>query len=262
MPAVRRRPLLAALAAPLLVLAGCGGDEPRAAGSGALEGDLTVFAAASLTDAFTQLGGAFQAEHPDVTVTFNFGASSALVAQILEGAPADVFASADQPNMAKLVDAGEAAGAPVAIAGNRLAIAVEPGNPLRIAGLADLARPDVVLVLCAEQVPCGRLGREALAKAGVAVTPASEEENVRAVLGKVSLGEADAGIVYATDILAAGGSVEGVDIPHEQDVLTLLEAAATAGADAPEAAEAFVEFVAGPDGQAVLADLGFLPPAP
>ena len=222
-----------------------------------MSGEVTVFAAASLTDAFTEVGEAFSVANPEATATFNFAASSALVQQITEGAPADVYASADQPNMQKLVDAGGNATEPVVFATNRLAIVVAPGNPKGIATLADLASPDVALVLCAEQVPCGRFAIEVLTNAGVAATPKSLEENVRAVLTKVELGEADAGIVYVTDVLAAGDQAEGVEIPTEQNALAEYPIAVTTEAGNPDAAAAFVAFVTGPDGQAILEEYGF-----
>lgn len=266
--------LFAALVAILgLVAVACGDDDEESASTAApaapttteaptapeatVSGDITVFAAASLTDAFTEIGEAFGAANPDAKATFNFAASSALVQQITEGAPADVYASADRPNMQKLVDAGGNATEPVVFATNVLEIAVAPGNPKGIATLADLASPDVSLVLCAEQVPCGRFALEVLTRAGVAATPKSLEENVRAVLTKVELGEADAGIVYVTDVLSAGDNVEGVEIPTEQNAVAEYPIAVTKEAGNPDAAAAFAAFVAGPEGQAVLEKYGF-----
>ena len=242
---------LAVIALVVAGLAGCGGG----GGDGATT--LDVLAAASLTDAFTALGDAFTAAHPDVDVTFNFAGSSALAQQILDGAPVDVFASADEANMAKV--AGTITD-PEVFARNRLAIVVEPGNPLGIEGLADLEDPGVVLVLCAPEVPCGGYAAKALAKADVAVTPASLEENVRGVVSKVALGEADAGIVYVTDVQAAGDDVEGVDIDIADD--PDLEAVYPMGTatDAPDAATDWVEFVLSEDGQRILADYGFRAP--
>ncbi len=243
-----------------VVAAACGddGDGGSAATTeAAASGEITVFAAASLTDAFTEIGAAFSAANPDASATFNFAASSALVQQIIEGAPADVFASADQNNMTKLTDAGANAAAPEVFATNQLEIVVAPGNPKGIATLEELANPDVTLVLCAEEVPCGRFAKEILDNAGVAATPRSLEENVRAVLNKVELGEADAGIVYVTDVLVAGDAVEGVRIPAEQNVLAEYPIVATNEAGNPETAAAFVEFVKGPEGQAILETYGF-----
>ncbi|MFM7537656.1 MAG: molybdate ABC transporter substrate-binding protein [Acidimicrobiales bacterium] len=223
----------------------------------AVSGTIRVFAASSLTGAFTALGEAFRTANPGATVTFSFAASSALVAQLGEGAPGDVFASADEATMAKLVDAKGAAGTPVVFATNRLQIAVGPGNPTGVTALADLARPGLAVVLCAPQVPCGRYAAEALSTAGVAVTPKSLEENVRAVLTKVQLGEADAGIVYETDVRATDGKVTGVAIPADRNVVARYPIVVTAGARAPDAARAFVAFTTSSAGQAVLARFGF-----
>lgn len=251
------RRLLAPILLGAAALAACGADGGGPTAGEAVDGDLTVFAAASLTDAFGAIGTAFTVANPDVDVTFSFGGSSGLVQQINEGAPADVFASADEANMTKLTGAGSAAGDPEPIATNTMEIAVEPANPKGVTGLADLG--EVSLVVCAPEVPCGRLAAEILAAAGVAATPVSYEENVRAVLTKVELGEVDAGIVFATDVAAAGDAVQGVPIPPDQNAVTTLLAAVTAGAPNPVAAAAFVDFVTGSEGQAILASYGFGP---
>jgi molybdate transport system substrate-binding protein len=221
------------------------------------DGDLVVFAAASLTDAFTAIGDAFASEQPDVDITFNFAASSDLVAQIDEGAPADVFASADQRNMDKLVEAERAAAAPATFATNSLAIIVEAGNPLDIASVDDLADPDLVVVTCDPEVPIGRYTEQVLASAGVDVTPDSLEENVRSVVTKIVEGEADAGLVYVTDVLAAGEEADAVDIPADINVVAAYPIAPVTDAPNPEAADAFTEFVLSDDGQATLAEFGF-----
>jgi molybdate transport system substrate-binding protein len=268
---LRRRPrllLTVVTALCLLGAAACGDDgdgaaatsaaaEPSATTGAGASGEVTVFAAASLTEAFRQLGEDFMAENPDAEVTFNFAASSALVQQITEGAPADVFASADQANMAKLTDAALNGSEPRVFAENQLRIIVPAGNPEGIEGLADLADPGLVYVTAAPEVPIGRYAAESLAKAGVTVTPASLEENVKAVVTKVTLGEADAGIVYATDVTAAGSQAEGVDIPAEHNVLATYPIATTGEAPNPEGAEAFVDHVLSPEGQAVLRSFGF-----
>jgi molybdate transport system substrate-binding protein len=237
-----------------LVAAGCGaGDDDSAAG------DVTVFAAASLADAFTEIGDAFMAADPDAKVTFNFAASSELVAQINEGgAPADVFASADQNNMTKLTDAGNNGSDPVVFATNSLEIIVEPGNPQGITGVADLANADLITVVCAPEVPCGEYARQVFDAAGVTVTPDSWEENVSAVVTKVIAGEADAGIVYATDVTAAGDQVEGVEIPAGINVRAEYPIASTV--EASDGAQAFIDFVLGDTGQEILASYGFLLP--
>ncbi len=259
----RTRPsrlLVASLAVMGLVAASCGAsddaDEPATTGT-TVSGDLVVFAAASLTDAFSELGDAFAAANPDASVTFNFAASSALVAQIIEGAPADVYASADLTNMARLTDAGASAGEPVVFANNLSEIVVAPGNPLGIAGVEDLANGDLIVVVCAPEVPCGTYASQIFDSAGVDAAVDSYEENVRAVLTKVTLGEADAGIVYATDVIAAGDEADGVEIPADLDVVAEYPIAVTADAPNPDAAQAFIDVVLGAEGQAVLASHGF-----
>jgi molybdate transport system substrate-binding protein len=246
------RTLLSAIA--LLALVPACGDDDDADSSGA----VTVFAAASLTDAFTEIGDAFMAANAEVT--FNFAASSELVTQINEGgAPADVFASADQNNMSKLTDAGNDGSDPVVFATNVLEIIVEPGNPQGIAGVADLADDDLILVTCAPEVPCGNYAQQIFDAAGVAVTPDSLEENVRAVVTKVTAGEADAGIVYKTDVTAAGDEADGVEIPADINVVAEYPIAVTKDAPNPEGAQAFVDFVLS-EGQTILDSYGFLRP--
>jgi molybdate transport system substrate-binding protein len=236
-------------------LAACGSDD-----DGSASGALVVFAAASLTDAYTELGEAFEAEHPDLSVTFNFAASSELVTQIGNGAPADVFASADLANMTKLTDAGDNDGAPVVFATNRSAIIVAPDNPLGITGVERLADPQLIVVVCAPEVPCGRYAAQIFERAGVAVTPDSYEENVKGVVTKVTLGEADAGIAYATDLIAAGDEASGVEIPGDVNVIAEYPIAVTVDAPNGSAARAFVDFVVGPAGQDILASYGFTAP--
>ena len=223
------------------------------------DGDVTVFAAASLTAAFTEVGDAFTSANPDVEVTFNFAGSSDLVAQISDGAPVDVFASADLANMSKLTDAGLATGEPADFATNAAEIIVEPGNPLDIAGMADLADSELIVVLCAPEVPCGAYAERVVANAGITVMPSSYEENVKAVVTKVTLGEADAGIVYRTDVIAAGDSAQGVPIPDDINVVAEYPIATVAGAPNPAGAQAFVDFVLSPSGQDILAAFGFGP---
>jgi molybdate transport system substrate-binding protein len=238
----------------------CGGDDDAGATSSPSGSDITVFAAASLTDAFTELGEAFGEAEPGASATFNFAASSELARQLLEGARADVFASADEANMSKLTDGGGAAGEPVTFATNRLEIITAPGNPLGITGLADLAKPELIVVTCAVEVPCGTYAEQVFSNAGVTVTPKSYEENVRAVANKVTLGEADAGIVYSTDVTAAGEDAGGVEIPDDVNVVAEYPIAVTAESGDPDTARAFVDFVLGEEGQAILARYGFAPP--
>jgi molybdate transport system substrate-binding protein len=234
-----------------LIAASCGGDESA---SGA---DVTVFAAASLTAAFTELGDAFVSTRPDARVRFNFAGSSELVAQIRDGAPADVFASADETNMEKLADAGAGDGEPAVFATNAAEIIVESGNPKAIRTVRDLVDDDLLVVQCAVEVPCGAYADQVFATAGVDVEPRSFEANVNAVVAKVVLGEADAGIVYRTDVLAAGDRADGVVVPDEINVMAQYPIAVTANARNPAAAREFVDFVLGGAGQEILATYGF-----
>lgn len=263
MTSSRRLAPVVPVAAALIALAGCGdGDRGDAAGAPGTSpaGELTVFAAASLTAAFTDAEAAFEDQYPGVDVVANFAASSALVTQIGEGAPVDVFASADLASMAKLTAAGEARGEPVVFATNRLEIVVEDGNPLGITGVADLADPDVILAICAPEVPCGAYAATVFEQAGVTVRPDTLEENVTSVVTKVTTGEADAGLAYASDVLAVADAVDGVAIPTEHNVLAEYPIAVTAEAPNPVAARAWIEFVTGAAGQAILASYGFTAP--
>jgi molybdate transport system substrate-binding protein len=258
---VRSRRLVASLAVVGLVAASCGdessgGGETTAAVTGA-GGAITVFAAASLTDAFTELGDAFTEANPDANATFSFDASSALVTQITEGAPADVFASADTANMDKLVEAGMNGDEPTIFATNLLTIIVAPGNPLGITGVEDLADPGIKTAICAAEVPCGRYANEIFSNAGVSVTPVTLEQNVRGVVTKVTAGEADAGIVYVTDVTAAGDEASMVEIPEDINVLAEYPIATVAESADAQIGAAFIDFVSGDEGQAILAEYGF-----
>lgn len=225
-----------------------------------LSGEVTVFAAASLTESFTEIAKQFEKKYPDVTVRFNFDASSILAAQVHQGAPADVFASADEANLQKTIDSGDVVAPPFVFAKNRLEIAVEKGNPKKIKRLAGLAKTGLVVVLCADAVPCGKYAAEAFTKAGVEVSPASKEENAKAALSKVSLGEADAAVVYVTDVRAAKGDVSGVKIPDAQNVIATYPAATVKGSQNPAAAKAWVRFLESKAAQRPLRKFGFLPP--
>lgn len=267
----RSRWLLALLALVAGAAAGCSSDDDDSASASnsstssatadTLSGTVDVFAASSLTEAFTEMGKAFEADHPNVKITFNFAASSALAEQINQGGPADVLVTADASNMKKVTDTGGAAD-PKTIARNRLAILVETNNPKGITSLADLGTPGVVFVICAPEVPCGKFGAAALQKAGVTAKPASLEENVKAVVSKVTLGEADAGIVYVTDVKAAGNKAQGVDIDiaSDQTLEAVYPIAATKAGASNDAAKAWIDYVIGDRGQAVLAKYGFLAP--
>jgi molybdate transport system substrate-binding protein len=261
-----RAVLVAAGAA--IALAACGGTNPpasfgssssSAASTAALTGTVNVFAAASLQESFTTLTTQFEAAHPGVTVTPNFGASSALAQQINQGAPADVFASASQTNMDQVVHAGGAASS-TAFAKNVMEIAVPPANPAAVAGLNDLAKPGVKVALCQSQVPCGSVAAKVFANAKITVTPVSQEADVRAVLTKVQLGEVDAGVVYVTDVKAAGDKVKGIEIAGDVNALTSYPIAALSKAPNPDAAAAFVAYVLSAEGNAVLAASGFAAP--
>jgi molybdate transport system substrate-binding protein len=253
-----------ALAAGVLVT-GCGDGGSARHGSSStspdrhLDGSITVFAAASLTEAFGDLGTRFEHDHPGTTVTFDFGASSSLAAQIAQGAPADVLASADEATMDRLA-ASSLVGHPAAFAHNRLAILVADGNPHRIASLADLADPALTVVLCARQVPCGRYAARVLATAGVAVSPRSLETDVKGVVTKVETGDADAGVVYATDARSAADDTDSVAIPTSLNAIATYPIAVTAASTNRTLARAFVEYVRSPAGQRVLHRSGFTRP--
>ncbi len=229
------------------------------ASSPALSGTVTVFAASSLNAAYTAAGKEFEKSHPGTMVTFTFGGSSMLVSQIQQGAIGDVFASADQPNMQKLINAGLTAESPIVFASNDLEIVVGKGNPKHITSLTDLAHSGLVVVLCAPAVPCGSYATQALQKAGVSVKPASQEADVKAVLSKVALGEADAGIVYVTDVKAAGAAVEGVAIPPALNVVAEYPIVILKDSQNRALARAFVNYVL-TDGRPILARYGFTNP--
>lgn len=239
-----------------LGLAACGNDDavdPRAEPSRT----LTVFAAASLTDTFTQLAKSFEEQHEGVTVELSFGGSSSLVAQLQEGAPADVLASADEKNMQLAVDDDLVEGDAVPFATNTLVVVTPPDNPAGVQGLADLARSDVETVVCAPQVPCGAAAEAVEEAAGVTIDPASEEQAVTDVLAKVVSGEADAGLVYVTDAESAGDDVETIEVPEAADVVNTYPVAVLADARQPDLARDWIAFVTGDEGQQVLADAGF-----
>jgi molybdate transport system substrate-binding protein len=254
----------------LLALAGActASDPPGRTGGGPnvtiapeVTGPLVVLAASSLTEPFNEMGRRFQTIHPAVSVSFSFGASSTLVQQVRSGAPADVLATADDPSIQDAVKAGSVA-RPVAFARSRLAIVVAKGNPKGIAGLADLARPGLIVVLCAPEVPCGRYAAQALARTATPVEPRSLEPNVKGVMAKVALGEADAGVVYQTDVKAGGDRVEGVTIPADQNVVATYFVAPLRQPRNASLATAFVDFVRSEEGRQVLSFVGFEPVGP
>jgi len=245
--------LLAACSSNGQVTAGSPTDDP----SSALRGEVTVFAAASLQQTFTALGDRFEQEHPGTTVRFSFAGSSDLVSQIRNGAPADVFASADQANMAKLDDSDLASGWPRDFATNVLEIAVAPGNPKGIRSLEDLTATDVQLVTCAAPVPCGAATAAVERAGGVDLRPVSEEQSVTDVLGKVESGQADAGLVYVTDVAGADGGVDGVPFDESAEAVNTYPIGVLRGAEDPRLATAFAAYVRSAAGQRVLADAGF-----
>ena len=224
-----------------------------------MTGTITVFAAASLQDAFTSLGEKFEAEHPGSKVVFNFGPSSGLATQIGQGAPADVFASASTKTMDQVVTGGDAAD-PKAFAANTMEIAVPPDNPAGVKEVADLARKGVKLALCQADVPCGVTAAKVFLNARITVMPVTEEIDVRAVLSKVTLGEVDAGLVYVTDVRAAGGSVQGIEIPDDVNASTTYPIAALTASKNQATAQAFVDYVLSTDGAAALTAAGFSKP--
>ena len=257
-----RRAALSLLA--LLGTAACGGA-PSSSGSaasapasgGGLTGTLTVFAAASLTDVFTGLGEALEDQQPDLDVQFNFAGSSALATQIVQGAPADVFASANQTQMTVVTDEDLQAGEPEVFTENVLQIAVPAGNPAGVTGLADFTREELTLAVCAPEVPCGAAAEDVFEIAGVAAVPDTLEEDVRAALTKVELGEVDAALVYASDIASAGDAVEGIEFPEAEEAVNEYPICALAAAPNPHAAQAFVDLVLSDEGQAALEAAGF-----
>jgi len=219
-----------------------------------------VFAGSSLTDALKKAGDRLKVNNPGTDYVFNFGSSSTLATQIASGAPADVFASADETNMQKVVDAKLNEGAPAVFLSNRLQIAVAAGNPKHITGLNDLAKPGLIVVLAAPTVPAGKYALEALQKAGVTVRPASLEVDVRAALNKVALGEADAGVVYVTDVKSAGARVSGVEIPEQYQVIARYPIAVVKDSKNPRLARAFVDYLLSDEGRTLLAEFGFSRP--
>lgn len=257
----RRPPRATAAAARVTVLAvvtllaatGCSGD----AEGGTDRTTLTVLAAASLTSTFERIADDFEAAHPGTDVRLSFGGSSDLASQIENGAPADVFASADTDVMAGLVADGLTDGDPEPFATNTLEIAVPPGNPAGVRSLADLADPGLRLVVCAPQVPCGAAARRVADRAGLTLRPVSEEQSVTDVLAKVTSGEADAGLVYVTDVRAAGSKVDGIAFEESSSVVNTYPVAVVRGAAQPTLAREFVAAVTGAGGQRVLRDAGF-----
>lgn len=254
-----RAAALLAVAAVALVATACGADDTKD-GDAAPERTLTVFAAASLTETFTELGQQFEDANPGVTVSFNFLGSSDLAAQIIEGAPADVFASADVKNMLKVTAEKLEASAPIDFARNSLEIVTPPDNPAGIKTLKDLTKKDVAVVVCAAEVPCGSAAATVTEAAGLTLDPVSEEQSVKDVLAKVTAGEADAGLVYVTDAKAAGDAVRGIAFPESAGAVNTYPITALKDSEYADLASDFVNFVLGESGQSVLAEAGFAKP--
>ena len=264
---MRRIPVtIAAAGFAVAAMAGCGSSggpgSPASSGPAAsakLSGSITVFAAASLQGAFTTIGQQFQAAHPGVKVTFSFGPSSGLAQQIISGAPADVFASASPKNMQQVVSAGDAA-SPATFASNVMEVATPPGNPGHVSSVADLAKKPVKVALCQPQVPCGAVAAQVFSNAKITVRPVTLQPDVKSVLTQVELGNVDAGMVYVTDVKAAGTKVRGVVIPAAENASTAYPIAPVSKSSNLAVARAFEAYVLSPAGQSVLAAAGFQKP--
>ena len=254
-------------AAALLALTACSSSDSNdtksassPSSSAKLSGTVTVFAAASLQESFTTLGKEFEKEHPGTKVTFNFGGSDTLAASITGGAPADVFAAASPKTMAIVTAEKDAVGTPATFVRNQLEIATLPGNPDKVASLKDLTRSGLKVVLCDRTVPCGAAAQKALDASKLKLTPVSYEQDVKSALTKVELKEADAAVVYKTDVRAAGDKVEGVEFPESADAINDYPIALLKNAPNAAAAQAFIQLVKSAEGQKVLSGAGFLKP--
>ncbi|WUH95671.1 molybdate ABC transporter substrate-binding protein [Streptomyces sp. NBC_00433] len=233
---------------------------PSTSASPQVSGSITVFAAASLKETFTELGKQFEAAYPGTKVTFNFAGSDTLAASITSGAPADVFAAASPATMKTVTDAGDGQGAPSTFVRNQLEIATLPGNPRHIATLKDLTKSGLKVALCAKTVPCGSAAQKALTAGRISLTPVSYEQDVKSALTKVELKEVDAAVVYRTDVKAAGGKVDGVQFPESASAVNAYPIVALKDAPNTTAAQAFIALVKSAEGQKVLTEAGFLNP--
>ena len=259
----RQRIALLAAVATVCALGACSDDSSDSSDGDAAAVEpttLTVFAASSLTSTFEEMGKQFEADHDGVTVTFNFAGSSDLVTQIQEGAPADVIATADTANMDKLTAEDLLGSGPTNFASNTLEIAVPPDNPAGVDALSDLADPKVKLVLCAPEVPCGSAAVKVEEAAGLTFAPVSEEASVTDVLGKVTSGEADAGLVYITDVIAAGDAVLGIEFPESSSAVNVYPVGTVAASENSDLAQEFMDLVLSDQGATILTDAGFAQP--
>jgi molybdate transport system substrate-binding protein len=257
-----RRFTLAIAALGAVAVAGCGssgGSSSSSSGSSSSTGTITVLAAASLTGSFTQLGQQFETAHKGDTVKFSFGPSSGLAAEITSGAPADVFASAAPANMQQVVSAGDASH-PQNFAKNKAEVALPPSNPGKVTSVQDLAKKSVKVALCQPQVPCGVVASEVFKNVGIKVKPVTLQPDVKSVLTQVETGNVDAGMVYVTDVKAAGSKVKGVTIPASDNATTEYPIATISSSKHKSIAQAFVSYVLSPAGQQVLAAAGFEKP--
>jgi molybdate transport system substrate-binding protein len=243
-----------------IALAACSSSKPSASPKTGLSGTVVVFAAASLKNTFTALATNFERANPGVKIVPSYGGSDTLAAQITQGAPVDVFAAASTATMATVSAAGDTAATPAVFAKNELEIAVSPGNPKKIGALADVARSDVKLAICAATVPCGVAAARAFAAAKLTLHPVTFEQDVTSVLTKVELGEVDAGIVYQTDVRSAGTKVLGVNFAEAASAINTYPIAVIKNAKNPTAAQAFVSYVISAAGQGVLRAAGFQKP--
>ncbi len=254
-----KRLTVIAAAAGIVLLAGCAAPTPEATDSTApdtLSGTITILAAASLTESLDALAAQFEEAHPDVDVVIAYGGSSALAEQIISGSPADIFFSANESTMKTLTDAGLTVD-PTVLLTNVLEIAVPAGNPGGVTGLADFANADLTVALCDPAVPCGSAAQKLFAATGITPSVDTLEEDVKAALTKVSLGEVDAALVYVTDVKAAGDDVEGLEVPEAAEVVNRYPISLLADAADADLAQAFIDFVSSPDGLTVFADAGF-----
>ncbi len=258
---MKRLTQLAAAAALLIgLVSGCGSSHDSSPSAQQPGGKLTVFAAASLEKSFTDIGEQFKTDNPDSDIEFSFAGSSDLATQLTQGAPADVFASADTKNMDKAAQAGLIGGTPINFASNTLTIVVAPGNPKKIASFQDLTQPGLAVVVCAPQVPCGSATQKVEQASGSRLNPVSEESQVTDVLNKVVTGQADAGLVYVTDAKAAGDKVTAVAFPESAGAVNVYPISVLKQSKNPDLARKFVDLVTGEAGRKVLSAAGFATP--